>query len=182
MKINHSLSDLELMKTYCEGNNDALGMLFQRYSKKMLLRGYYLCESEDIADESVSAVFEQLLRLPTNKRQEIFAPDQLLDVRAMFLKMLHNKITDLLRAKVVRQRFVMKLQNILKPFRPATYIDTTQDDFERLKKLLSLREQEAMTLYQDGYEYKQIAEQMEVSVNTVKTLINRSKNKLKPFE
>lgn len=92
-----------------------------------------------------------------------------------------NTAYDFLRARKRKLEVDIDKQDETFPF-PQTYYpeEGTALDVERALERINIEYKKALLLfYQQGFEYKEIAEILEIPINTVKTHISRGKEQLK---
>lgn len=182
MKMNNSQSETELFEAYCQGQQEALGVLYLRLEKILLLHSYRICEDKDMAHDCVAELFEYLLHQSAEEKSKFIASNSLTNVQGWFYTLVRNRTLDAMRRKAMRKRSYLEFGRWFQIGSPSPEMPTGDYDREKLLALLSAREKEALELYTDGHPYQQIAERLAVSSDTVKTLIRRGKEKLRKLK
>lgn len=180
MKTSSSQSETELFEAYCQGQQEALGVLYLRLEKLLLLHSYRICEDKEMAHDCVAEMFEYLLNQPQKERAKYTSSGVVINVQGWFYTFIRHRTLDAMRKRAMRKRSYLefgKWFSIMGNSEPAGDYDR-----EKLLALLSAREKEALELYTDGHQYQQIAERLEISSDTVKTLIRRGKEKLRKLK
>ncbi|SFB74670.1 RNA polymerase sigma factor, sigma-70 family [Flexibacter flexilis DSM 6793] len=179
MKMSNSQSETELFEAYCQGQQEALGVLYLRLEKVLLLHSYRICEDREMAHDCVAELFEYLLQQSSQERNKFIASNSLVNVQGWFYTLIKNRTLDAMRHKAMRKRSYFEFGRWLLGGNGHNEISTGDYDKEKLLALLSAREKEAFELYADGHQYQQIADRLDISSDTVKTLIRRGKEKLR---
>ena len=164
--------DLTLWKNIRNGDTHALKVLHDRYYYQMYLYATKLYNNQHGLDEAVSDCFIKLW----TKRNEIVIERS---VKSYLFLMLRNGLIDLVRKK--RDIILLEVSSIPEP--PDNETMNEFDHYARLYNALErLPEQRKRILELAVFEscsYAQIAEKLDISINTVKTQIGRAYRFLK---
>lgn len=172
----HSLSDDNLVQMYREGDMQAFDVIFDRHHATVyrwalaLLRDAH--KAEDLLQEAFAAAVHAL---PQYEPRGHF--------RAWLLRIVRNRCLN--RIESERNRIVIVGSNVLEMVEPASAEPTPAEqaattDAHRMiagaMAELPARQREALALYAlEQMPYDEIAEAMEMPINTVKTLIHRAR-------
>ena len=164
--------DLTLWRKIQNGDTGALKELHNRYYFQMIIHVKKKNQNHNGSDEAVSDCFIKLW----TKRNEILIERS---VRSYLFLMLHNLLIDNLRKK--KQMILVDSELAIE----SKYEIVTEelDDYARLYRALEkLPEQRRRILEMAAFEsftYAQIADSLQISVNTVKTQMGRAYRFLK---
>ena len=164
--------DLEIWEKIRNGDALAMKVLHDRYYYQLFLYARKISNHPSILDEAVSDCFIKLW----TKRKELLIERS---VKSYLFLMLRNGMIDMLRSKKHSVRFEDRAV-------PDLPDDELHDDLDRYAKLYStlekLPEQRRRILELavfESFTYAQIAENLNISVNTVKTQMGRAYRFLK---
>jgi RNA polymerase sigma-70 factor (ECF subfamily) len=164
--------DLILWENIRYGDSQALKVLHDRYYHQLYLYAKKLYHNQSGLDEAVSDCFIKLW----TKRSDLVI---IHSVKSYLYLMLHNGLIDTIRK---RNEFIMLDVSSI-PELPDEESENELDNFSRLYGALEkLPEQRRRILELAIFEsctYAQIAEKLQISVNTVKTQIGRAYRFLK---
>ena len=147
--------------------------IISRQSGLLFRMAYGMLHNREDAEDVVS---EAILKL-FNRKKEVSSGDK---VEALLFRMVRNQCIDLLRAKKRHQRFLENYQFVQKR-------DTTQPDSaptpSRIKSIISkLPKQQQMIIHLrmvEGYSMQQIANALNIKVNTVEVNLSRARKKIR---
>lgn len=164
--------DLKLWEKIRNGDTSAVKALHDRYYYHLYLFGKKMCHNPDVLDEAVSDCF---IKLWTRRSDLVIARS----VKSYLFLMLRNGLIDILRRKD-------KTIHFEEGSFPELPNEETQSEFDRYAMLNNamekLPEQRRRILELAVYEscsYAQIAEKLQISLNTVKTQMGRAYRFLK---
>ena len=164
--------DLTLWKNIRIGDTHALKVLHDRYYYQMYLYAKKIYHNQDGLDEAVSDCFIKLW----TKRIDIVIEHS---VKSYLFLMLRNGLIDLMRKK--NGIILLEVSSL-----PELPDDQTQNDFDRyarlytaLEKLPEQRRRILELAVFESFSYAQIADKLNISINTVKTQIGRAYRYLK---
>ena len=164
--------DLTLWRKIQTTDTVALKELHNRYYYQMILHLKRIHHNHNGSDEAVSDCFIKLW----TKRSEILIERS---VRSYLFLMLRNTLIDRLRKK----NQVIHLDSEFTPEATDELITEELDDFAKLYEALQRMPQQRRRILElaafDSYSYGQIAEKLQISVNTVKTQMGRAYRFLK---
>ena len=169
-------TDDELVKLFCSGNQEAFDVLFDRHHRSVyhyartILRDAH--EAEDVLQETFLAVARTASRYEPQGR-----------FKAWIMRIARNKSFKILEARKTRwypgpdREVYVNLETFLGPGpRECASAKQQMSMVKRALHALPESQREAILLYAfDDMKYREIAEVMEMPVNTVKTLIYRAR-------
>ena len=170
------LSDDELLVLYRDGDADAFGVLFDRYRTSAFNFAYMMLHdvgrAEDVLQETFLAVARSAKGYEARGR-----------FRTWLMRIVRNRCLNEIESARVRRGVVALsgLEIIDPPASDASPVDraASNEYMVRLRGAISdlpERQREAIVLYAfDQMGYREIADVMEVPINTVKTLIHRAR-------
>jgi len=163
-----------LWKSFTRGDKEALTLIFRAYFDDLYSFGRTLTRSTEIVEDSMQDMFFKLWKNRGNL-------GEITHIRCYLLKALRHHIYDNLRWK---NRFVVcdsPPENLFEiEFTQEDFIISEQLDQETRDKLVGIlntltnSQREAIYLrYFKGYDFRQIAEIMSISVQSVRNAIHR---------
>jgi RNA polymerase sigma factor (sigma-70 family) len=153
---------------FLEGDNSALGELYEYLFEPLVFLSYYFVKSNDCARDIVSELFEQFMFTSVEERKRKW--NSIEDVHSYLNKMIRNKSIDYLRQKQNRNRI---LNNISTP--DLQLIDIFQNE---ALNVLPEQEKELVGLHIQGYDNHELANQFNLSEKTVRNKLSLSRKKL----
>jgi RNA polymerase sigma-70 factor (family 1) len=166
------MDDQNIWGKIMNGDVDALRILHDKYYYQMWLWASKYTRNETLAEELVSDCFIRLWE----RRQHIFIEKSL---KSYLYLMLRNQIVS--QARKSKHKLVIGYDKL--PDMPDDVTISNQDYYAALyKAILKIPEQRRKILELAAFEsftYKEIAAQMDISVNTVKTQMGRAYQFLK---
>ncbi|MEM8846257.1 MAG: RNA polymerase sigma factor [Bacteroidota bacterium] len=167
--------DALLVLSAKSGDKNALGLLVERWHKKLCLQAYRYTEdwsvAQDMAQDTWSTVIRKLHTLKEANRFGSWA-----------LSIVTHKALDKLK-KERRERNDLKNQYITNKTIAEEPEDVKEQQIQKILQLLKelpSDQKVVLTLfYLEGYSLKQVSEITGVSLNTVKTRLFRAREKLK---
>lgn len=164
--------DLTLWKNIREGDTQALKELHDRYYYQMCLYALKMYHCQNGMDEAVSDCFIKLW----TKRNEIVIERS---VKSYLYLMLRNSLIDLTRKK--NGTILLEINAL--PELPDNEAQNELDNYARLYKALEKLPEQRRRILElavfESFTYAQIAEKLQISINTVKTQIGRAYRFLK---
>ncbi len=177
--------DIELVRRTCEGDMTAFHQIVDTYKKKVYYIAYNICgdhhEAEDISQEVFIKVFKSIKKF----RKDAKFSSWLYQVSV-------NTSIDAIR-KVKKKQDSMETAQIdtLHPETSATGARATNPETQAANDLMRQKVQQALPVlskkeraafvmrYFNGFKVSEIADMMEVSINSIKTMLLRAKKKLR---
>ncbi len=171
------LSDDELLLMFREGDADAFDVLFDRYHARLYHFARVMLDGRPGADDVMQEAFMAVARAADSYRPRG-------RFRAWLMRIARNLCLNRLQAERARRRLGGGLELVEPAADEPTVPERLARDehLARVRRLigeLPERQREAIALY--AYEqmtYREIAEVLEVPINTVKTLIHRGRAEL----
>jgi len=170
------LTDDDLVRMYREGNVQAFDVIFDRHHLTVYRWALALLhdvhKAEDVLQEAFAAAAQALPRYESRGR-----------FRAWLLRIVRNHCFN--RIVSEGNRIVIAGSNVLEMLEPASNEPSpaeraaAKDEHQSIADAMAelpVRQREALTLYAlEQMQYDEIAEAMEMPINTVKTLIHRAR-------
>ena len=170
------LSDEQLFLAISGGSHEAFHKFFHLYEKRIYGFLYKMLCSHDEAEELLQIVFVKIWENRTTKN-----PD--LSLEAYVFKIAKNCVLDVLRQRVRKLLFEQQLIDNFKESEDGEAALIDEDLKRHIDSLIAHipeRRREIFKLrYENELSYKEIAEQLNISENTVDTQIRRTLNYLR---
>lgn len=167
-------SEIDLWLKVCRGDIDAFGILFKKHYKSLFISALLLVKDEKVAEDVVQDVFLKIW----NKRGE-------LELVANFSSYLYISVKNACLDQLRKIKYNDDVSEV-------EISDTSLDPFHSVRiKELSKHLQEATDslpaqckiifemVYVDGKKYQEVADELGVSINTVKTQVKRALEKMR---
>jgi RNA polymerase sigma-70 factor (ECF subfamily) len=174
-----SKAEKELIKMLIDGSEYAFGELYAQYKTRLL----YFCKrflKDSVASEDlIQDVFIQIW----NTRDSL-TPD--LSFSGYIYKIVQNRIYNTLRQHAVHSRFVEYVKNNQEQTDCLTEYQILDNDYTRILNeaidQLSPQQKKIFRLSREnGYTYKEIAEQLQISVPTIQEHASIALKKIKAY-
>lgn len=167
-KPTHSLSDLDLLLALGDGQVNALGSLYDRYSRLVYGLAYKILDNSEEAEDITQEVFLTLWR------RNAYNPSRG-SLSSFLTTMTRSRSIDKLRSRSTKLRFIQRWQGIVKNEAVATPLERASmgERSQLVKDALSqLPESERLILeiaYYEGLSQSEIAKRLNIPLGTVKT-------------
>jgi len=173
------VNEQQLILEYQQGNNEALGGLYQGYYQLLVIIAYKYLQDTEKSRDVVGVVFEKLLALPLNKRQTIVLhPDK--GLYPFLVIIVKNKCLDALKTKRLRDEIKKQIVSLVNlKVTNDVFISFEQEAIGNLLNNLPNREKEILQLHLIGYKNEEIATQLNISYNTVRNTLHIAKQRVK---
>ena len=168
IKPTHPPSDLDLLCSLRDGQVDALGGLYDRYSRLVYGLAYKILGSSEEAEDITQEVFLTLWR------RDAYNPSRG-SLSSFLTTMTRSRSIDKLRSRSTKLRFIQRWQGIVKNEAVATPLDhASMGERSQLVRdaLSQLPESERLILeiaYYEGLSQSEIAKRLNIPLGTVKT-------------
>jgi len=167
-----SYNDEDLMFEIKAGNMKAFDQLYERYCKNLLGFSFSITKSREEAENIVQDVFLNLWQ----NREKI---EKGTSVKYYIFTIAHNSTISAIRKKRKDERFLEQLRNIQDFSSSPEELEAEYNDLDNeLKKIIAElpdRQREIFLLHKvDGLKYQEIAEKLDISVNTIETHMSRA--------
>jgi RNA polymerase sigma-70 factor (ECF subfamily) len=159
---------------YVNGNNSALGELYNAIFEKLVLRAVYYTKNPEIARDIVSELFVSLIELNSTERRKRWSRTQ--NVEALLLAIIRNKCLDYLKIKSGRQRILEEQSSIL--------VQNPHEELELIKHLkqclheLKEDDRKLMNLHLFGFNNHEIGDALQISEKTVRNKLSLSRKRI----
>ena len=173
--------ELKYWRRFIEGEIDALSKLYLLYVNDLFIYGMKIYPDEDAVKDAIQEVFIQLIK----NRDKIQATN---NSKVYILKSLRNKIIEELRSKNRKHKIntlVFNFESQIESDVESILIISEEEKYMKEKMTNSLNklsehQREAIYLrFTKNYNYEQIAEIMNISISSARTLIYRSIKQIK---
>lgn len=150
-----------------------IGTVYSELAPQLLLTAFYYLKDEEDAKDVVSEVFERLLKLNEVEFNELLGNNA---IEGYLFIVVKHKCFDFIKVKKNRASI---LQNVFYLFNTRTEINLKfeEDLFEKLMVELPNREAQVLKLSIEGFKNEEIAEQLNISYNTVRNTLHEAKKK-----
>jgi RNA polymerase sigma-70 factor, ECF subfamily len=168
IKPTHSPSDLDLLCSLRDGQVDALGNLYDRYSRLVYGLAYKILGNSEEAEDITQEVFLTLWRRDSYNSSRG-------SLSSFLTTMTRSRSIDKLRSRSTKLRFIQRWQGIVKNEAVATPLDhASMGERSQLVRdaMLQLPESERLILeiaYYEGLSQSEIAKRLNIPLGTVKT-------------
>jgi RNA polymerase sigma-70 factor (ECF subfamily) len=179
MIIENKINEYDLGLNYMNGSDESLGELYSMYYSSLIMIAYKYTQNTEKSKDLVGFVFEKLLCFNHSKRETIFLhPTK--GLYPLLISIIKNKALDDLKQHKVREE-------IKKQIVSSTNVISTNSIFSRfeedaIKQLLynlPNREKEILQLHLQGFKNEEIANQLQISYNTVRNTLHSAKQRVK---
>lgn len=168
-----SLADIELIKALKEGNILAFDQVYYKYSKKLFVFSLKFLKDKQEVEDLIQKVFTAIW-----ERREYLNPEK--SFEGYLFKIIRNEIYDIFKLRLIREHYYNYILND-----PASDPDDLEKKkmIERVFELANNLPEKRAKIFrmskEEGLTYKEIAEQLNISENTVDTQIRHSLNYLR---
>lgn len=160
-----------LLRQLAEGSEAAFTTIFHRYRGKLYHYILTLTTSPEIAEDTVHDVF---LKIWTNREKMA----EIENMNAYLFRLCHNQAISGLRRMAKETLILSELRQetipILPDADPASQREIRASIQQAVNRLTPQQRQVFLLSRQDGLKHRQIAEQLGVSINTVKTHLGQA--------
>ncbi len=173
--MNH-ISDDDLVRLYCEGDADAFDALFDRHYDSVYNFARMMLRSDSDAEDTLQEVFLAVARNADSYR----GPERF---RPWLMRITRNRSLNRIEAR--RSRRAAMTSSQLELVEPANDDPTPAEMVEQDERAVLVRnavaelpdrQREALALYSfEHMAYQEIADSMDMPINTIKTLIHRAR-------
>lgn len=179
MQNNNHLIEYEWSCDYLNGNNDSLGKLYIHHYQSLVMIAYKYTTDTEKSRDVVGTVFEKLLQLNAQKRQQIILHPQK-GIYPFLVTIIKNKCLDGIKTNKLQDKIKKHLGNLL-IFNStnAAFIRFELEAIKHLLNNLTKREREMIELHLQGYKNDEIAIQLNISYNTVRNTLHTAKQRIK---
>ena len=179
------MNDKKLILKILEGNNQAFSLLIEKYTKLVYSSIYRLIKNKTEAEDIFQEVFIELHRSAEHLKNDN-------DISGWLFKVAYNKSISFLRKKnPAKANFIPEDQSEQESVQPKRFIETETPHHKLLEQeaefilydaidQLPEMQKKALLLHKfEDYSHKEIAEQLDISLSSVESLIYRAKVKLR---
>jgi RNA polymerase sigma-70 factor (ECF subfamily) len=168
-----SLDDKKLIEALKDGNITAFDKVYYKYNKKLFVFSLKFLKDRHEVEDLIQKVFTLIW-----ERREHLNPDK--SVEGYLFKIVRNEIYDMLKLRIIREHYCEYILND-----PESDLDDLEKKkmIERVFELVNNLPEKRAKIFrmskEEGLTYKEIAEQLNISENTVDTQIRHSLNYLR---
>lgn len=171
MELQPSYHEKDLLQQLAAGSDAAFTALFRRYRGRLYHYIFTITASREMAEDTVHDVF---LKIWNNRKQLA----DINNMNAYLFRVCHNQAISGLR-RMARETLVLaelrhKTISVLKDIDPAAQKEIRAYIQQAVNRLSPQQRQIFLLSRQDGLKHKQIAEQLGLSINTVKTHLGQA--------
>ena len=168
-----------ILKSYIQGDNQAVAELYTRLKDRLLLLAYNYCRNKEMSQDMVQDLFEKMMSLPVKKRNDYFGRLDT-NIEAYLSVAIKNKCLDAKKINNNREKILYSVRYLFNPtIKNSSLEKFCHDGLKVMLGKLQPREKEIIQLHLDGYSNDEIADRLNLTYNTVKNNIYESKKKLK---
>jgi RNA polymerase sigma factor (sigma-70 family) len=168
-----------LAKNYKEGDNESLGILYKYYYATLIMVAYKYTNDSEKSKDIIASVFEKLLLLKLDKRSEITL-NQEKGIYPLLYTIVKNKCLDDLKSTRIQTEIKKQIGNIFNLHSAnIAYNRFEQDAIVTLLNNLPKRENEILELHLKGYKNEEIANNLNLSYNTVRNTLHSAKQRVR---
>jgi RNA polymerase sigma-70 factor (family 1) len=172
MKDNILYSDEELMQEIKADNMFAFDILYKKYSNRLYKFGYSIIKSQEETENLIQDVF---LSLWENRNKVVKDSS----IKSFLFTIAYNSAISILRKKIKESAFIehlMSLQEInVEPVNVELEYNDLTKKLDEIINELPQRQKEVYMLHKvEGLKYSEIAERLNISVNTIETHMSRA--------
>ncbi len=164
-----AMSDLEVLAAMAKGQVNALGILYDRYSRLVYSIAYRILENSEEAEDITQEVFLTLWRRNTYDVNRG-------SLSSFLTTMSRSRAIDKVRSKNARLRVIQRLQGIVQtesnapsPLDHASMGERSQLIRDALSQLSQSERQVLEIAYYEGLSQSEIAQRLDIPLGTVKT-------------
>jgi RNA polymerase sigma factor (sigma-70 family) len=153
--------------------------LYVYYYQSLVMIAYKYTSDTEKSRDVVGAVFEKLLLLQTNKREQIIVHPQK-GLYPFLVTVVKNKCLDGIKTNKLQEQIKKHVVTLIS-FNSSNAA-LSRFESEAIKQLLSTitnREEQILQLHLTGYKNEEIATQLNLSYNTVRNTLHMAKKRVK---
>jgi len=164
---------------YLSGDPSAAAAIYSVMQQKLLLIAYHYCRNRESSQDIVQDVFEKLVGLTLERRNEYFGTEDG-NIEAWLYVAVRHKAMDHQKIKANRERIDVSVRLIYRQDTLNIAFDKlSSDELVRMLDLLQPRQREILHLHIIGYRNEEIAEKLGITYNTVKNNIYEARLRLR---
>lgn len=167
-------SETDLWLKVCGGDVDAFGLLFKKHYKSLCISALLLVKDEKIAEDVVQDVFLKIW----SKKDEL---KQISNISSYLYISVKNACLDHLR-KIKHTDDINEIEisdEALDPFHSVRIKELSKHLQEATDSLPTQCKVIFEMVYIDGKKYQEVADELGVSINTIKTQLKRALEKMR---
>ncbi|MCU0423446.1 MAG: sigma-70 family RNA polymerase sigma factor [Bacteroidia bacterium] len=167
------------INTFRKGDNSPLSDIYECFALELnFLCNRYLRDI-DASQDAVMDVFHKLIDMSVEDRIKKL-PENPEGFKLWLFSVTKNYCLDILKHIQVVKNFEISHQQELKML-PEVERHWDKELLNHVIEKLNPSEKAAFTLHQEGYSHQEIAEQLQISYNTVRNQVFSAKNKIKKY-
>lgn len=166
--------ELNSWNEYVNGNNSALGELYNAIFEKLVFRAIYYTKNPETARDIVSELFVSLMEL--NKIERLKRLSETKNVEALLLAVVRNKCLDYLkinagRLRILENRKANSVTNIHEEIDMVKHLEKCLDELNNDDRVL-------LNLHLSGFNNHEIGETLQISEKTVRNKLSLSRKRI----
>jgi RNA polymerase sigma factor (sigma-70 family) len=179
MNTKKNINEYDLGLNYISGHDESLGELYTYYYSSLIMITYKYTQNTEKGKDIVGFVFEKLLGINHSKRQTIFLhPTK--GLYPLLISIIKNKALDDLKQHKVREEIKKQVVSLTNAISTNSIFNRFEEDaIKQLLYNLPKREQEILELHLQGFKNEEIANQLNISYNTVRNTLHSAKKRVK---
>lgn len=170
----------ESWNCYRLGDNQALSLIYLEFHFRLIHRALTILKDEEKSKDAVNSLFLKFFEYSLSDRK--FLPmGAEFDIEAYFFRSIQNKCFDIIKNEKRRREILKGIGDGIKHlFTRYTHEDSfVEANFLKLIDVLPERQKEILKMHLDGFQNEEIAENLNLSYNTVRNTLSTSKAKIR---
>lgn len=160
-------------------NDQKYARLFNLYFDDLIFTAYYYLKNTQDAEDVVSEVFEKLLQITGESKQEDLKISEI-EFKGFLHISVRNACIDLLRKQKTRNTILSRIGKSLKFWnQPEAYDKFELEAFDLILEQLSNREREIIQEHLNGLSNREIASKLTISELTVRNTLHNAKKRIR---
>lgn len=179
MNTNYKINEYDLGLNYINGHDESLGELYTMYYSSLIMIAYKYTQNTEKSKDLIGYVFEKLLCIETKKRNTIFLhPEK--GLYPLLISIIKNKSLDDIKQHKVREEIKKQMVSLTNTISTNSIFNRFEEDaIKQLLYNLPNREKEILQLHLQGFKNEEIAQQLQISYNTVRNTLHSAKQRVK---
>jgi RNA polymerase sigma factor (sigma-70 family) len=179
MNTKKNINEYDLAMNYIDGDDKSLGELYTLYYSSLIMIAYKYSQNTEKSKDLIGFVFEKLLTFNHSKRETIFLhPTK--GLYPLLISIIKNKALDDIKQHKVREEIKKQVVPLTDAISTNSIFNRFEEDaIKQLLYNLPKREQEILQLHLQGFKNEEIANQLNISYNTVRNTLHSAKQRVK---
>jgi RNA polymerase sigma-70 factor (ECF subfamily) len=175
----NKIDEYNLGMNYIKGDDESLGELYKMYYSSVIMIAYKYTQNTEKSKDLIGFVFEKLLTFNHSKRETIFLhPTK--GLYPLLISIIKNKALDDIKQHIVREEIKKQMVSLTDVISTNSIFSRFEEDaIQQLLYNLPNREKEILQLHLQGFKNEEIANQLQISYNTVRNTLHSAKQRVK---